>query len=159
MTEPTRPMSLEVIETESEMPPRRSAGIIRADVDAVLAGLSEYQTIQARIDEMLPGSLIHISGKPYRKRSYWRAIATAFNVELSLVSEERVKMADGDWGFACAYRATAPNGRSEVGDGGLHALREEWRDGDAPQRPQSRAHPREEPRDQRPRRVRRGVRR
>lgn len=57
-----------------------------------------------------------IEGKPFLKKSYWRKVATFFNLTVEVVSEEREEiLGDLAWHFTC--KATAPNGRSAIGAG------------------------------------------
>ena len=90
-------------------------GIVRASGD-VLAALSEYQTIQANLDGAMKDMIIRVGGKLFRKKQYWRAIATAFNLDVTMTKEEKETGVD-DWGYKVTYRATAPNGRVADGDG------------------------------------------
>jgi hypothetical protein len=84
------------------------------------ASLDTYLKIQRVFDEKMPDAIMTIKGKKFRKKSYWRAIATAFNVESRLISEERVEI-DGDWGYLATYRATTNDGRQCDGDGACMA--------------------------------------
>lgn len=96
-----------------------SAGIVRASGDVVEA-LKEYQLMQQGLDKAMPDAIIEISGRQFRRKQYWRAVATGFNLDCRLVSEQ--KIADGDdWGYVVTYRATAPNNRQADGDGACYA--------------------------------------
>lgn len=90
--------------------------IVRAAPGDVVEAFREYQRIQMMLDQALPDCIQNISGKKFRKKNYWRAIATAFNLTVSLSQEERTEQ-QNDWGWLVSYRATAPNGRSADGDG------------------------------------------
>ncbi len=87
------------------------------DVKAALDGFDRYQQLQTALDLAMPESLITIRGKKFRKKSYWRAVATAFKLQVQLVSEQSIPGPEGDWGWAIVYRATAPNGAFADGDG------------------------------------------
>lgn len=92
------------------------AAIVRAAAGDVAEAFSEYQRIQRTLDAALPDCILEIQGKQFRKKNYWRAIATAFNLTVEPIEERREEALD-DWGYVVTYRATAPNGRSAVGDG------------------------------------------
>jgi hypothetical protein len=94
-------------------------GIVRASGDVVEA-LQEYQRMQQGLDKAMPDSIMTISGKAFRKKAYWRAIATGFNLDVVCVKEELAK-GDKDWGYLITCRATAPNGRHADGDGACFA--------------------------------------
>lgn len=96
-----------------------TAGIVRSAGDIVEA-LQEYQKIQGALDKSMPKAIMTIRGKQFRKKQYWRAIATAFNLDVTRMHEERTVIGD-DWGYLVTYRATAPNGRSADGDGSCFA--------------------------------------
>lgn len=96
---------------------REESTIVRAAPGDVVNAFEEYRKIQSALDMALPDCLMEIQRKKFRKKNYWRAVATAFNLTLELVSERESTAADGDWGFLIVYRATAPNGRYADGDG------------------------------------------
>lgn len=108
-----------------------SAGIVRASGDVVQA-LHEYQGIQKALDEAMPDCIQMIQTskgpKPFRKKMYWRAIATAFNLDVQLVDEKRIaeEPTPNDWGYVVTYRATAPNGRHADGDGSCFAMEKSY---------------------------------
>ena len=110
------------METESALVavPDRPATIVRAAAGDVAEAFEEYRTIQATLDRAMPDCIMEIQGRSFRKKSYWRAIATAFNLDVTLEAEER-QDAEGDWGYVATYKATAPNGRSATGDGACFA--------------------------------------
>jgi hypothetical protein len=87
-----------------------------ASTQDVIAAFGEYQRIQAALDKMMPDSIMEIRDKKFRKKNYWRAIATAFNLNVEVATERRVEFGD-DWGYEVSYRAIAPNGRVASGDG------------------------------------------
>jgi hypothetical protein len=62
-----------------------------------------------------------IQGKQFLKKSYWRKIATFFNLTVDLENESHEEL-NGElvWNFAC--KATAPNGRSAIGTGSCSAF-------------------------------------
>lgn len=57
-----------------------------------------------------------IEGKKFLKKSYWRKIATFFNLSCECVKEDRIKDAAG-LTYLVTYKATATNGRHTYGDG------------------------------------------
>ena len=84
----------------------------------VVLALRNYQELQKALDQSMPDQLIEIRGRHFRKKGYWRAIRTAFNLNLECVKEERIEVINtSDWGYAVNYKATAPNGASAEGDG------------------------------------------
>lgn len=86
----------------------------------VIDAFGEYQQIQSALDRALPDCIMEIQGRKFRKKNYWRAIGTAFNLDVTCEREERTTVPD-DWGYVVTYRATAPNGRSTTGDGACFA--------------------------------------
>jgi hypothetical protein len=107
--------------------PGPPAAIVSADPTAVVKAFATYKEIQNALDNAMPDCIMEISGRKFRKKMYWRAIATAFNLSLEMVREERITEGDEDWGWLVTYRAIAPNGRSVVGDGSCFAS-EKWSD-------------------------------
>ena len=75
-------------------------------------GFAAYRELQRSLDAGMPDQLINISGKMFRKKGYWRAIATAFNLSVSCLKED----ADEE-GWRVTYRATSASGRFVDGDG------------------------------------------
>tara|TARA_R110000751_G_scaffold22447_4_gene63324 strand:- start:687 stop:1253 length:567 start_codon:yes stop_codon:yes gene_type:complete len=94
---------------------------IAASPAALERALLDYNQVQATLDRMMPGSLIKIQGRKHRKKSYWRAVATAFNLSVTCTDEKHIQSPGGDWGWLCTYRAAAPNGRVADGDGSCFA--------------------------------------
>lgn len=76
-----------------------------------------YKAIQEELDRAMPDCIQKIAGKAFRKKNYWRAVKTAFNLKVECLKEERLKLTDEDWGFLVIYRAIAPNGAYSDGDG------------------------------------------
>lgn len=74
------------------------------------------QYTQFRDSIQTKDDVAEISGKPYLKKSYWRKVATAFNLTDQIINEERVQEDDG-FLYRIKVRATAPNGRSAEGVG------------------------------------------
>jgi hypothetical protein len=94
--------------------------VIEPSAEGARYALATYQDIQRVFDEKMPDAIMTIQGKKFRKKPYWRAIATAFHIDTAMVSEERIEI-DGDWGYTVVYRATAPDGRVSEIDGSCMA--------------------------------------
>jgi len=103
------------------VPETTSAIPVAVSPEALEHALDAYQRVQAVLDAKMPGSLMKIRGKKFRKKSYWRAVATAFNLTVTCTEEKHVQGLDGDWGWLCTYRSVAPNGRTTDGDGSCFA--------------------------------------
>lgn len=103
--------------------------IVEADPSLVVSAISNYRAVQAALDQAMPDCIMSIQGKKFRKKMYWRGVATAFNLRLEMVSEQRVEfdkpisehVDEDEWGWVVVYRATASNGRSCDGDGLCYA--------------------------------------
>jgi len=98
--------------------------------------LTAYRDLQHALDRSMPDQIMQLDGKAFRKKGYWRALAVAFNLTVELVSEQREihdTFADGrdNFGYLVTYRALAPNGRIETGDGACFAYEKAKRRGDA----------------------------
>jgi hypothetical protein len=113
----------EVIEAEYEqtdLDVAKTTGIVRAAGDVSLA-MAEYTKVKNTLDRALPDCIMSIRGKQFRKKNYWRAVATAFNLDVICIGKDKVELPNGDWGVEVTYRATAPNGRCADGDGACMA--------------------------------------
>jgi hypothetical protein len=53
----------------------------------------------------------------FLKKSFWRKVATAFNLVDEIISEEKIEEKAGHYKYKFVVRAIAPNGRSSVGVG------------------------------------------
>lgn len=114
---------LEVIDAEyeqTELEVAQSTGIVRAAGDISVA-MTEYTKVKNTLDRALPDCIMNIRGKQFRKKNYWRAVATAFNLDVVCIEKGKVELPNGDWGIEVTYRATAPNGRCADGDGACMA--------------------------------------
>ncbi len=92
--------------------------------------LDAYKKLQTALDKSMSDQLMTIQGRTFRKKGYWRAIRTSFNLQVECISEERIEQGD-DWGYLATYRATASNGSSADGDGSCMAsektvYKKEW---------------------------------
>jgi hypothetical protein len=89
--------------------------------------LTAYKELQRMLDASMPDQLMQLGDKTFRKKGFWRAVAVAFNIDVELVEERRESdgvFEDGreNFGYLVTYRAKAPNGRSEPGDGACFAI-------------------------------------
>ena len=57
-----------------------------------------------------------IQGRTFYKKSYWRKLATFFNLTIEVIKEEKEAIGD-NVAFYFTCQATAPNGRSVIGTG------------------------------------------
>jgi hypothetical protein len=94
---------------------------------AMSSAFRAYQALQHTLDEAMPDQLLRLEGRIFRKKGYWRAVGTAFNLTIELVDERREihgTFEDGhdNFGWLAVYRATTPTGRSAIGDGACFAL-------------------------------------
>ena len=79
----------------------------------------EYQELKRKIVE--PEDVQMIEGKDFLKKSYWRKIATFFNLSVEVVEERKEQLGKTFvWHFTC--KATASNGRYAVGVGSCDAF-------------------------------------
>ena len=74
---------------------QQETGIVRASGDVVEA-FEEYRKIQTMLDQAMPECIVTIGQRRFRRKNYWRAIATAFNLTVEPVSERREKAESGD---------------------------------------------------------------
>ena len=102
--------------------PMTQTSIVRASIGDVTEAILEYTRIKDALDRALPDCMQTIRGKQFRKKNYWRAVATAFNLTVENTKETLDESAEsGAWGYLVMYRATAPNGRFADGDGACYA--------------------------------------
>jgi hypothetical protein len=104
----------QALEVFTPSPVFRGASMVKA--------LADYRELQVALDGAMPDQLMAIAGRSFRKKGYWRAVSVAFNLSVDPVNEERAvlgQLSDGsdNYVYSVTYRATAPNGRSAVGDG------------------------------------------
>lgn len=100
------------------------SGYVRAiSAEDMEMSIAEYHRIQVVLDKALPGQIMKIGPKMFRMKAYWRAVGTAFNLAIDLVSTEILRSQEGSGVLGpitdviIIVRATAPNGRSAIGDG------------------------------------------
>ena len=99
-----------------------NAGIVMPAVSVAEAKKSwqAYEDLKAAI--VVPSDIQIIKGKQFLKKSYWRKIATFFNLNVDIVEERESVSLDQDnkpvdriYHFTC--KATANNGRYAIGVG------------------------------------------
>lgn len=115
----TRTHTPEVIDLpeQTALARAQNAAVVTAASPEVMAqAITAYVSLQKTLDAALPDCIMRIQGRAFRKKNYWRAVATAFNLTLEC-AEERWEQFDGDWVCDVTYRAVAPNGRTAYGDG------------------------------------------
>ena len=82
--------------------------------EEALQAWKKYEALKAKI--VTENDVQKIQGKDFLKKSYWRKIATFFNLSLECVAEERVLSGEVVI-YSLTYKAIAPNGRFSYGDG------------------------------------------
>ena len=78
--------------------------------------MQAYKGLQNALDRAMPDQLMKIQGRTFRKKGYWRAIAKAFSLRLTLISESRYEEGS-EWGYIVVYRAEDRAGNVADGDG------------------------------------------
>jgi hypothetical protein len=124
MSEKSRPPVTEVVRRKAAEPaPRPVLPVMSASPVAVAQAFTQYREIQAALDKAMPETMVNVKGRMHRTKSYWRAIATAFNLNVICLDEKHVQGSgkSTDWGWLCTYRASVPAGRMADGDGSCFA--------------------------------------
>jgi len=88
---------------------------------AVVDALTDYRELQSALDVAFPDCIMHIQGKQFRKKSYWRAVATAFRLSVEITDDREYIDDNGGRHYLATARATAPDGRTATGDGSCSA--------------------------------------
>jgi hypothetical protein len=96
---------------------------------AVCDALTQYREIQTALDSAFPDCIMHVQGKQFRKKSYWRAVSTAFRLSVEIVSDAEYVDENGGRHWLATAKATAPDGRSATGDGSCSASEKTDRQG------------------------------
>lgn len=112
-----------IITAEGEV----ETGLIKVDsivkpavsAEGAIEAWNAYQNLKKQV--LVEEDFQDIQGKQYPKKSAWRKLATFFNLSVDLVKEAEIKNEDGTLDFDVTYRATAPNGRSVIGDGSCNS--------------------------------------
>jgi len=84
-----------------------------------------YLDLKKRIAE--PDDKQIIQGREFYKKSYWRKLATFFNLSVEVVEERQEKLPDGNVVFHFTCKATAPNGRYAIGTGTCDLMEKGYR--------------------------------
>lgn len=102
---------------ESQMP---AIVMPAVSTEEALKAWKEYQDLKAAIVDKNVDVQI-IDGKDFLKKSYWRKVATFFNLSVEVVKEKSEQVGKTFvWNFTC--KAIAPNGRFAVGTGSCDAF-------------------------------------
>lgn len=101
---------------EERKPAQEIAPIVMPAVSTqkALEAWKAYEDLKAKV--VTKNDVLQIQGKDFLKKSYWRKIATFFNLSLELISEDR-QQNGSFFNYRATYRAIAPNGRFVYGDG------------------------------------------
>ena len=76
-----------------------------------------WQAYQELCEAILtPSDVMKLNGKPFKKKSAWRKLSTAFNLSTEITKEERSDY-EGYFVVRITARTTAPNGRFMDGTG------------------------------------------
>ncbi len=79
----------------------------------------KYQDLKQKIIDETTDIQV-IQGKKFLKKSYWRKVATFFNLSVAVVKEKKEQIGKTFvWHFTC--KAIAPNGRYAIGVGSCDA--------------------------------------
>jgi len=101
--------------------PTAPATVQPLTANQMIGAMSAYREIQAAIDAANPDCILDISGKQFRKKSYWRAVSTAFRLSVEITDEREYTDDGGGRHYLATARATAPDGRTATGDGSCSA--------------------------------------
>ena len=107
-------MSNDIVAVESSTAPTLHNQFDMVDVEAAEAFMNNYQAVcKALLDK---SDYQMIQGKPCKKKSAWRKIATAFNLSDEIIDKEIIR--EDDFQIISArfeVKVTAPNGRTGIG--------------------------------------------
>lgn len=109
-------MSNELMEM-SDVAPATSNSFEMVDVEGAAAFMDNYQEVCKALLDKSDYQNVVIKGKPqpFKKKSAWRKIATAFNISDEILEKEIIRDENHQIISATFYvKATAPNGRSGV---------------------------------------------
>jgi hypothetical protein len=89
--------------------PKALTNIVMPAVTAeeALKAFEAYQELANKI--MRPEDVQEISGKEFKKKSFWRKCQRFFNLSLELREEKRTEAKDGTFTYKFVFRAKAPN--------------------------------------------------
>lgn len=90
------------------------------NAEQAIKAWEQYQDLKkAIVDKDVDVQIIE--GKEFLKKSYWRKVATFFNLTIEIVSESHEQVGRTIvWHFTC--KVIAPNGRSSIGTGSCDAF-------------------------------------
>lgn len=88
--------------------------------EEAIAAWKAYQALKVKITEQEDIQLIQ--GKQFHKKSYWRKVATFFNLSVEVVEEREDKSDPTNIAWDFTFKATAPNGRYAYGTGSCDQL-------------------------------------
>jgi hypothetical protein len=111
----------EKIIEKGEIVPVQQGGIVSPAVtpQEAAAAWKSYQQLKKSV--ISKDDVQAIQGKEFLKKSYWRKIATFFNLSVEIIEEKHEQIGKTMvWHFTC--KATAPNGRYAVGTGSCDAF-------------------------------------
>lgn len=80
-----------------------------------VAAWKEYQDLKKSI--AMPEDIQSIQGKEFYKKSYWRKVATFFNLSVEITEERMETIGENNFVYHFTQKATAPNGRFAYGTG------------------------------------------
>lgn len=110
-------MSGELMEVEDTAPAVSTNSFDMVDVESAAEFMENYQEVCKALLDKSDYQNVKINGKPkpFKKKSAWRKIATAFNISDEILEKEIIR--DDNYQIISAtfyVKATAPNGRSGV---------------------------------------------
>lgn len=114
----TDPMNME----ESTQLTTQEGGIVMPAVTPkqFVEAWKEYQQLKKELTNKEDIQLI--GGNKFLKKSYWRKIATAFNLSVEITEEHKEVLGDNNIVYHFTQKATAPNGRYTYGTGSCDRL-------------------------------------
>lgn len=87
--------------------------------DEAVKAWQAYQALKRKIAD--EDDIQLMQGREFYKKSYWRKLATFFNLSVDVI-EEREEKLDGNIIYYFTCKATAPNGRFAIGSGSCDLL-------------------------------------
>ena len=113
-------MAGNALDIHTEPEPTQLPSAIVPSAEGARSSIDTYLDIQKVFDEKMPDCIIEIQGKKFRKKAYWRAIATSFSVSCEVADVTRITL-ENDWGYEATVRAISADGRKSDGDGACMA--------------------------------------
>jgi len=111
------PTSIPILDAlHSPRTPEARTVMPAVSVDEAVAFWKQYEDLKSKL--ATPSDIQQIEGQSFLKKSFWRKLATCFNLSDEIVEKEISRTASGNIVRAeYIVRCTAPNGRSSVGIG------------------------------------------